>query len=56
LIAPPILTPAANSLPTLNDQGFAVLDAAGVSGLSGCLMPDLLALVPFWEDLPPTSS
>ncbi|MEY4266072.1 MAG: hypothetical protein RIS90_607 [Pseudomonadota bacterium] len=53
LIAPPVLTSAAALLPALRDQGFAVLDAAGVSGLSGCPLPDLLALVPFWEDLPP---
>jgi len=53
LIAPPILTPAADLLPTLRDQGFAVLDADGVSGLSGCPLPDLLALGPFWDDLPP---
>jgi len=53
LIAPPVLWPATALLPTLRDQGFAVLDAAGVSGLSGCPLQDLLALVPFWDDLPP---
>lgn len=53
LIAPPVLMPPQAWLPTLRDQGFVVLDAAGVSDLSGCLLPDLLKLVPFWEDLPP---
>jgi hypothetical protein len=53
LITPPVLMPPEALLPTLRDRGFAVLDPAGVSGLSGCPLPDLLALVPFWEDLPP---
>jgi hypothetical protein len=53
LITPPVLMPPKALLPTLRDQGFAVLDAAGVSGLSGCPLPELMALVPFWEDLPP---
>ena len=53
LIAPPALVSPDATLPTLHAQGFAVLDAAGVSALSGCQLPDLLALAPFWADLPP---
>jgi hypothetical protein len=53
LIDPPVLWPATALLPTLRDQGFAVLDATGVCTLSGCSKPDLLSLVPFWADLPP---
>lgn len=53
LIAAPALVSPDATLPTLHAQGFAVLDAAGVSALSGCQLPDLLALAPFWADLPP---
>ena len=47
-----MVSPSA-TLPTLRAQGFAVLDAAGVCSLSGCQKPDLMALAPFWGDLPP---
>ena len=46
------MSPSA-TLQSLRAQGFAVLDAAGVCALSGCQLPDLLALTPFWADLPP---
>jgi len=38
---------------TLRQRGYAVLDAAGVSAASGCSREALLALLPFWDDLPP---
>jgi len=53
LIAPPVLVSPSATLPTLHAQGFAVLDTTCVCTLSGCQLPDLLALAPFWGHLPP---
>lgn len=50
---PPVLHSPQALLPTLRQQGFAVLDASAVCALSGCSLPELLALSPFWDDLPP---
>lgn len=36
----------------MQQRGYAVLGAQGVSELSGCSLADLNALVPFWKDLP----
>lgn len=52
MISPVPISPQA-LLPELRSQGFAVLDAAGVCALSGCSLPELQALTPFWADLPP---
>ncbi len=38
---------------TLSQRGYAVLDAAGVSAVSGCTPAELQDLLPFWDDLPP---
>lgn len=53
LIEPPVLVSPSATLSTLRAQGYAVLDAAAVCTLSGCQLPDLLALAPFWGHLPP---
>jgi len=37
----------------LRQQGYAVLSPQGVAQLTGCDLPELLALRPAWEDLPP---
>lgn len=37
----------------LRQQGFAVLDAAAVSALSGCVPAELARLRPLWAGLPP---
>lgn len=50
---PPVLNSPQALLPTLLKQGFAVLDASTVSTLSGCGLPELLALSYFWAHLPP---
>lgn len=52
LFLPPVIPPAALDS-TLQRQGYAVLDAATVSQLSGCPLPELQALLPWWDDLPP---
>ena len=49
----PVLNVPQTLLPTLAKQGFAVLDAAGVSAASGCSLSGLLSLSPYWADLPP---
>jgi hypothetical protein len=52
LFLPPVI--ALDALDgTLQRQGHAVLDAAGVCALSGCGLEDLLALRTYWNDLPP---
>lgn len=52
LFLPPVVRPTALDA-TLQRQGHAVLDAAGVSALSGCAPAELQALQPYWNDLPP---
>jgi len=52
LFLPPVVAPAALDA-TLQQQGHAVLDAAAVCALSGCRLEDLLALRPYWDELPP---
>ena len=49
----PSVTPPAELSAQLRDQGYAVLDAQGVSQLAGCATGELLALAPSWDDLPP---
>jgi hypothetical protein len=49
----PSVTPPAELSAQLRDQGYAVLDAQGVSKLAGCATGELLALAPSWDDLPP---
>ena len=49
----PPLTPADQLAPTLQRQGYAVLDAASVARLSGAAPGDLAALLPAWDRLPP---
>jgi hypothetical protein len=49
---PPVVRPA-DLDSTLQRQGHAVVDAAGVSVLSGCAPAELQALRPYWNDLPP---
>lgn len=39
-------------IPTLRVQGYAVLNAAGVRALSHCRQDELLAMNPFWNELP----
>ena len=52
LFLPPLTTPAELDA-TLRRQGHAVLDAAAVAQLSGSAVASLLALLPYWDDLPP---
>jgi hypothetical protein len=52
LFAPPAVAPSVLN-DTLRQRGFAVLDAAGVCAASGCALPALQALLPYWDDLPP---
>ncbi len=52
LFLPPVIAPAELGA-TLQRQGHAVLDAAGVSAASGCAPAELAALQPYWDDLPP---
>ena len=52
LFPPPIVAPSELDR-TLRQQGYAVLDAAGVSAASACPLAALTALLPFWDDLPP---
>jgi len=49
----PPVTAAVDLDATLRRQGYAVLDAAAVSQLSGCTLPQLQALLPWWDELPP---
>ena len=49
---PPVIDPAA-CIRTLQQQGFAVLDAPGVRSLSGCAEANLHELAQSWADLPP---
>ncbi|GAB4215545.1 MAG: 2OG-Fe dioxygenase family protein [Rhodoferax sp.] len=49
--APP-LTPPQVLRPTLQRQGFAVLDADAVCATLGVCRPDLDALLPVWDELP----
>ncbi|GAB4401197.1 MAG: 2OG-Fe dioxygenase family protein [Rhodoferax sp.] len=50
--APP-LTPPQALRPTLQRQGFAVLDAHAVCAALDVRRPDLDALLPLWDELPP---
>lgn len=52
-LLPPPLTPEDQLLPHLQQQGYAVLSAASVCTLAGVALPDLQALMPSWDDLPP---
>lgn len=51
--SPPLLTEPAALGAVLARQGYVVLDAGTVSGLSHCAVSDLQALCPLWADLPP---
>ena len=53
LIPPPSLAVLSELGPVLRQQGYGVLDAQGVSTLSGCPMAELDALRPLWVGLPP---
>lgn len=50
--SPPCVAPDA-LIPTLRQQGYAVLDAASVAALARLSLADLNALLPGWDDLPP---
>ncbi len=50
--SPPALAQPDTLGDVLQQQGFAVLDAASVSALSGCSLPALQALRDRWADLP----
>jgi hypothetical protein len=50
-LSPP-LTPLSQLLPTLREQGYSVLDRAGLSELVGAPATELDALRPTWDDLP----
>jgi len=49
---PPVIAPDQLGA-TLQRQGHAVLDAAGVSAASDCPLAELADLQPYWDDLPP---
>jgi hypothetical protein len=49
----PAYTYPAQLATLLHQQGYAVLSPQGVAELIGCSLPDLLALRPSWDDLPP---
>ena len=51
--SPPVLAEPGALNPVMQQQGYCVLDARSVSALSGCLLSDLLALIPTWDALPP---
>lgn len=51
--SPPSLAKPFELGSVLHKQGFAVLDAQGVSTLSGCALDELEHLRPMWADLPP---
>ncbi|MDD5029764.1 MAG: 2OG-Fe dioxygenase family protein [Rhodoferax sp.] len=51
--APPTLAQPTSLGAVLQQQGFAVLDAASMCALSGCNRSDLEALRDQWADLPP---
>jgi len=50
--SPPCVAPD-DAIAALRQQGYAVLNAQSVSALSHIDLPDLNALVPSWNDLPP---
>lgn len=50
--APPTLTHPDTLGDVLRQQGYAVLDAASMCGLSGCHLPALARLRGLWADLP----
>lgn len=50
---PPPCIPASLLLHTLQQQGYAVLNAAAVAEQSGVALAALHALAPAWDDLPP---
>ena len=52
LFLPPLTLPAELDA-TLRRQGHAVLDAQAVATFSGNSVAGLLALLPYWDDLPP---
>ncbi len=52
LSMPPVVAPSACTS-TLQQQGFAVLDAASVQTLTGCTAQDLQNLSQSWAGLPP---
>lgn len=52
-IFPPALTPPAELDAVLQQQGYAVLGASSVSTLTAAPLNALMALRPFWENLPP---
>ena len=52
-ILPPPLTPAGQLLPSLQQQGYAVLAPDSVCALAGVSMGELAQLANSWNDLPP---
>jgi len=52
-LLPPPYTPPAALLSQLRGHGHAVLAPEAVAALCGVEAPDLAALVPAWDDLPP---
>ncbi|MBT0571688.1 2OG-Fe dioxygenase family protein [Curvibacter sp. CHRR-16] len=51
--APPLLPSIDLLVPTMQQQGYAVLSATQVSALSGVEPATLQAWLPYWDDLPP---
>ena len=51
--SPPSLSTPSELGSVLQQQGFGVLDAQGVSTLSGCALDELEHLRPLWANLPP---
>ncbi len=49
----PPVHPAAETVPLLRSQGYAIVDGPGTSQLTGAARSDLDALVATWNDLPP---
>jgi hypothetical protein len=52
-ILAPSLTPSAQAVTVLRQQGYAVLGATAVCELAGCTPAALQLLEPAWSDLPP---
>jgi hypothetical protein len=53
MVLVPAYSPASQAADILRSHGYAVLDAQGVCELAACERPELLALNPSWNDLPP---
>ncbi|MDP3762303.1 MAG: 2OG-Fe dioxygenase family protein [Ramlibacter sp.] len=53
MILPPTLTAPGQLPEVLRRQGYAVMGADAVCELADCPLPELMALRPTWDDLPP---